>query len=143
MSYSDPMLPEGDPVFTWRLTNRLTEGQVKAQDAPGVVAEDGTDVEVKIYGETEQLLNTYTIPFDPVATEGELSYPNAQELTDSGKSRLEFKLTLHISTIRDGLRCLMPCVRAWYRVDPADFSNAYTINGEIVTIEDEIVTASS
>lgn len=111
----------GDLTIAWHSTNRLLEG-IHPQDFADVTEEDDTEYEVKIRGETNQLLRT--------VTQSGLSYvyANATELSDSGSMALEDQLNFHITVVRDGVRS-NTYIRRVLRVAESALSEDVQVNG--------------
>lgn len=129
-SYTNEQQDTGDLVFTWREHSRLTMTDVLKQSATTTAAEAGVTYEIDIYGEDDvTVLRNVTGLSSPTYT-----YTNANELSDSGSAALQYRLRLEFFSKRDGMRSLFPWIRYVYRVDPAEFDNAVTHNGDLVTV---------
>lgn len=110
-SYTNELQAVGDVVLTWREQSRLAMPEILKQSATTGAAEDGVTYEIDIYGEDlVTILRNVTGLSSPTYT-----YTNANELSDSGASELQFRLKFQIYSKRDGLRSLFPWIRYVYR----------------------------
>ncbi len=123
-SYTNEFQDTGDVELDWRESNRLTETTVVKQDNATITPEASTTYEIDIYGEDDTVIRNVTGLTSPTYT-----YTNANELTDTGKARLEFFLTAKIFSKRDGLRSKYSFDRKVFRIDPDSFGRI-TIAGE-------------
>lgn len=124
-SYTTLQQDTGDVVLAWRESNRLTETTVVKQDNTTATPEDDTTYEIDIYGEDDTVIRSVTGLTSPNYT-----YLNTDELSDTGKSRLEFFITAKIFSKRDGLRSKYSWDRKVFRIDPDSFAR--------ITRDDEI-----
>jgi hypothetical protein len=116
-SYTNEFQDTGDVVLAWRESNRLTETTVVKQDNTTATPEDDTTYEIDIYGEDDTLIRAVT-----GLTAATYTYTNANELSDTGKARLEFFITAKIFSKRDGLRSKHSWDRKVFRIDPDSFA---------------------
>lgn len=115
-SYTNEFQDTGDVELDWRESNRLTETTVVKQDNATITPETVTTYEIDIYGEDDTVIRNVNGLTAPTYT-----YTNTDELSDTGKSRLEFFITAKIFSKRDGLRSY-PWIRKVFRIDPDSFA---------------------
>jgi hypothetical protein len=116
-SYTNEFQDTGDVELDWRESNRLTETAVVKQDNATFTPEDDTTYEIDIYGEDDTVIRNVT-----GLTAPNYNYTNVNELSDTGKSRLEFFITAKIFSKRDGLRSTYSWNRKVFRIDPDSFA---------------------
>ena len=88
----------GELTIAWAHRDRLTQtGPIIAQSEGNIGPEDGTTYTIKIYGEADTLIRTYS-----GETGTSKVYPLADEITDSGLGRLNKSLRVTVTSMRDG-----------------------------------------
>ena len=144
-SYTNRFQALGDLVFAWREHSRLTALSISRQSATTETAEAGVTYEVDIYGQDNTtLLRTVTGLTSPAYT-----YTNANELSDSGSTSLQFRIRAEFFSKRDGKRSLYPWIRYVYRseletvVGQSSVSASLFVNTGLTASVDSVSTVSA